>query len=439
MHIHRSSIHIRTSPVKLENHYRVADLRNIMASIFSIGVPKVNTTGRLIRLCKVPKNHNVAQVAFMKRLVNQEPRKKPPPFPYWKKSYNMFYQLMDPMTYRFDDNSKLIVVDGLPAVGKTKLCEQLAKEFGLLYMPAPIHEEIYINQYKEDLRKLDPQLPFLCQSFDLKRFCENPNDKRAAFFQLSYFLMRFEQYTHALLHLLSTGQGVILDRCVYSDIVFATAMCNVGYIRNEVLKVIKHVRKIGLQYILRPHVIIYLDVPVETVKDKIKQRGISYEVNSKVFTTQYLSDLEKQYKEQYLKVLSNHSHLLIYDWSKGVNYMDLCDNIESLDLNSTDEKLTDWIFESTSELTELRYLYDNNIYSIYCHMYRRVEDVDWPRELYWTPDEAGTREELYEQVPGEIYDYGYNTFFKDKVFWKIPDRTFQTIRRSPRDFINRTF
>lgn len=34
----------------------------------------------------------------------------------------------------------------------------------------------------------------------------------------------------ALAHLLSTGQGVVLDRCVYSDFVFAEAMASQGYI-----------------------------------------------------------------------------------------------------------------------------------------------------------------------------------------------------------------
>lgn len=43
-------------------------------------------------------------------------------------------------------------------------------------------------------------------------------------------LCRFNQYIDALAHVLSTGQGVVLDRCCYSDFVFLEAMFSQGYI-----------------------------------------------------------------------------------------------------------------------------------------------------------------------------------------------------------------
>lgn len=45
---------------------------------------------------------------------------------------------------------------------------------------------------------------------------------------IPYF--RLSQYIDALAHLLSTGQGVILDRSVYSDFVFTEAMFSQGYL-----------------------------------------------------------------------------------------------------------------------------------------------------------------------------------------------------------------
>lgn len=154
-------------------------------------------------------------------------------------------------------------------MGKTKFCTELAKQFGLLYIPAPIHEECYINKYGVDLSESDSELPHFCNTFNLEKFCKNPKDTRTAYFQHLYLLMRFEQYVNALLHIFSTGQGVILDRCVYSDIAFAKAMVNAGYLSNEVFKVYMHVRDIGLSYLLRPQVVIYLDVPAELVKVKL--------------------------------------------------------------------------------------------------------------------------------------------------------------------------
>lgn len=37
----------------------------------------------------------------------------------------------------------------------------------------------------------------------------------------------------ALAHVFSTGQGVVLDRCVYSDFVFLEAMYSHGYISKK--------------------------------------------------------------------------------------------------------------------------------------------------------------------------------------------------------------
>ncbi|XP_076684195.1 NADH dehydrogenase (ubiquinone) subunit ND-42 [Andrena cerasifolii] len=410
-----------------------------MASIFSVGVRKVSTVGCLTRLCKISKNHNATQVAFMVRLAHQEPRKKPAPFPYWKKKYNMFYQLIDPMTYRFDENTRIMVVDGLPAVGKSKLCKQLANEFGLLYMPAPAHEEYYVNSYGFDTRQLDPQLPSLARSYDLERFHQNPTDKRVAFFQLLYFLMRFEQYANSLLHLLSTGQGVILDRSVYSNFVFGTAMVNAGYISKDTLNVITHMTNKGMQYLLRPHLSIYLDVPLELVKEKIKERGVPYEVNSKAFTPSYLADLEKIYKDRYLKETAHSSHLLIYDWSKEGNVEDIVEDIEALDFdNEVDGKLTDWTFASISDVVSHRRTYDENMSQLYNEMYRDDERVNWPRELYLTAEEQETVDNVFETCASEAFASGYNPYVGDSVYFKSPGVVNTGIRRNPRDFENRT-
>lgn len=44
---------------------------------------------------------------------------------------------------------------------------------------------------------------------------------------------RYSQYIDAITHVLSTGQGVVLDRCVYSDFVFLEAMFSQGYVNKR--------------------------------------------------------------------------------------------------------------------------------------------------------------------------------------------------------------
>lgn len=206
------------------------------------------------------------QVAFMKRLALCDPVHKPAPFKYWEKFQSPFQMLKTSFVMRYDENTRIIVVDGPPAVGKTKLCEKLAEEFGMLYMPPPGHDELYINPHGYDLREMDSKLPLHAQSYDLERFLANPNDVRVSFFQLLYYLMRFEQYGNAILHVLSTGQGVVLNRCAYSDIVFMEAMLKSGYITKEAMSQYMFMNNKGCKALFRPHLIIYLDVPPELVK-----------------------------------------------------------------------------------------------------------------------------------------------------------------------------
>jgi len=52
---------------------------------------------------------------------------------------------------------------------------------------------------------------------------------------------------------------------------------------------------------MKPHLVIYLDVPVPVIQKRIKERDFPHEVNSEVFKQQYLSDMEYFYKQRYLK------------------------------------------------------------------------------------------------------------------------------------------
>lgn len=61
------------------------------------------------------------------------------------------------------------------------------------------------------------------------------------------------------------------------------------------------VRKNSIQELLRPHLVIYLDVTVNKVIENVKKRAIPYEKNSPVLTPQYLGVMERVYKQNYLK------------------------------------------------------------------------------------------------------------------------------------------
>lgn len=95
------------------------------------------------------------------------------------------------------------------------------------------------------------------------------------------------------------------------------------------------------------------------LQERIRKRGNSDEINSKVFTKKYLSDLDNGVKEKCFSWLTKHSEILVYDWNKGGNVKDIADDIENLDLeeSETKTKFSDWIFRDTHYLNDMLYSY----------------------------------------------------------------------------------
>ena len=116
----------------------------------------------------------------------KEKREKPAPFPYLEKRYRQWHEMVDKTTLRLDENSKLIVVEGAHAIGKSKFAKELAEEFDMVYMPPPDMSQIYIHPtYKDiDFRKWNDLYPSFVslKSFLLKR---KVFDKKMCFFFFS--------------------------------------------------------------------------------------------------------------------------------------------------------------------------------------------------------------------------------------------------------------
>lgn len=136
---------------------------------------------------------------------------RPTPFPYKTKRYNMWRAwLQDTTTHRFDENTKIIVVEGPIAAGKTAFAKSLAEDLDMLHMPEITMDDLYINSYGYDLRKLDPQLPASAKSYDEKNFCVEPKQENTATFQIVKYSLRYSQYIDALAHLMNTGVYIFM-------------------------------------------------------------------------------------------------------------------------------------------------------------------------------------------------------------------------------------
>jgi len=285
----------------------------------------------------------------------------------------------------------------------------------MLYMPEVNMDMFYINSYGYDMRQLDPQLPESCRSYDHVNFCREPNNPLAAQYQIRMYMLRYSQYVDALMHLLSTGQGVVLDRSCFSDMVFMEAMARNGYLSRGARSVYHEVRQNTIGELLRPHLVIYLDCNVEAVKQRIKARNLEHEVKSTVFNDAYLSDMESIYKQQYLKEISSHAEILIYDWTAGGETEVVVEDIERIkfeqfEVDPHDKKMQDWRFTLESEWIEARIKYCNQK----CDLmnYFNVPRFDVP-ELLRNPDDGKTYRDVWYNAPGMKYLHGYNADMGD--------------------------
>lgn len=350
---------------------------------------------------------------------------KPKPWNYNERSFNYFHYLYDKTTARLDENSKVIVVEGPVAAGKSKFAKEIAKSFGMLYYPEANLDMEYFTKYGYDLRKLDPLLPPDCRSFDVMDFLKNPTHKLVARMQIQQYIVKFSQYIDALAHILSTGQGVVLDRCVYSDFVFVEAMFKQKYLSRAAYKKYYEYRDNTLLELLRPHLVIYLDVPVPKVIENVQKRSISYEKNSTVLNEKYLGVMEQSYKHKYLKEISKHSELLVYDWSVEGDMEIVVEDIEAVDFTKYDynaPKENDWSHDLEEDYAYLRHWYaDKKIrYMTLCN----IDDYSVP-ELIVDAEDARAYHTVMAEAPGEKYEQGYNSPMGDGGLlfkWSLPKR-----------------
>lgn len=377
-----------------------------MASIVRISVNKCVGKGLLANL-------NLQAIRTITTKLEDLPP-KPKPWDYNRKGFNLLTSLYDKTTSRLDENSKIIVVEGPVASGKSKFAKEVAKSFGMLYLPEANLDMNYINSYGYDLRKLDSLLAPDCRSFDIMDFLRNPKHKLAARMQIQQYIVRLSQYVDALAHVLSTGQGVVLDRCVYSDFVFAESMFKHGFLSKPAKTKYYEYRDNTLPELMRPHLVIYLDVPVPKVLDNIKKRNINYEVNSPVLNEKYLTTMEQNYKQNYLKEISQHAEMLVYDWSVEGDMEIVVEDIEGIDFNrydTYDAKLKDWDKRSEEEWNISRNYYADkkDVVMSFC----AIPCLEVP-ELVVDAMDADQFHKVMNSAPGEEYTQGYNESMGDK-------------------------
>uniref|UniRef100_A0A671STY9 NADH dehydrogenase [ubiquinone] 1 alpha subcomplex subunit 10, mitochondrial n=1 Tax=Sinocyclocheilus anshuiensis TaxID=1608454 RepID=A0A671STY9_9TELE len=224
------------------------------------------------------------------------------------------YALGERTTSRFKENSKIISIDGNLACGKGALAQKLSDKLGMLYMPEPdIH---YVDKMTKEKVPLDKAFNGNCS---LEKFYLEPkaSDGNSYRLQCWMYLMRLLQYSDAVEHLLSTGQGVILERSPFSDIVFLEAMFKEGFIRKQCVDHYNEVKGVSICEFLPPHLVVYVDLPAEEVQKNLKASG-------KVSHAELVN-----FKNLYL-IFSEEAEVLAYDATQAQDIERVVEDIEYL-------------------------------------------------------------------------------------------------------------
>lgn len=129
-----------------------------------------------------------------------------PPWPYKEKGYRWYHHYIDRTTKRFDENTKLICVEGNIGSGTHKFAKELAEVLGFYFIPAPTTDIITTNGYGQDMRQFYHLFPERFQYFDREMFYKMPHkSQNVILMSFIWSALKQEAYANALAHILNTG------------------------------------------------------------------------------------------------------------------------------------------------------------------------------------------------------------------------------------------
>uniref|UniRef100_G3VQG0 NADH dehydrogenase [ubiquinone] 1 alpha subcomplex subunit 10, mitochondrial n=1 Tax=Sarcophilus harrisii TaxID=9305 RepID=G3VQG0_SARHA len=302
---------------------------------------------------------------------------------------------------RFTEKSKVITVDGNLGSGKGELAKQLAEKLGLRHFPEA--DVYYAEKNTGDGSILGPELGGNCS---LEKFYDNPRSSDGNTYRLQAWLYasRLLQYSDALEHLLSTGQGVVLERSAFSDFVFMEAMFKEGFVRKECMDHYTEIKRLTIPRFLPPHLVIYIDVPVPELLKRIQQKG---NVPEKKVTAAYLQHIEDAYKKIFLPEMSKKCEILEYTAKQAKDVGKILEDISYVPFDKGP-----WLEQNDRSLHRVRLLVQDK--------YDVVNYTTVPMYLPEITIGAHQCDRIYHQfkeLKGHKFAPGYNADVGDSWIW----------------------
>lgn len=180
-----------------------------------------------------------------------------------------------------------ISISGLIGAGKTTLAKSLAETLQLPLHLESVEDNSYLQAFYRDMKT---------NAYDLQLYLLN---------------QRFKQQQRVCWN----GQGGVQDRTIYEDSVFAKMLTDAGYMTPQNYKTYLALFETMSHLMIRPTIIVHLDVtPAESLR-RIKKRGRECE---KGITLEYLESLHQAY-EEYLQEVSKSIRVMRVDWNTPVS------------------------------------------------------------------------------------------------------------------------
>lgn len=335
------------------------------------------------------------------------------PYPYKEKSFGMFHQFFDNATRRMCDNSKIITVDGNVAVGKNEFAQRLAKEFDLQFIPAVPDSAVFkVPGNNFDIRELNQFVADKSMHmYDWEMFLKEENLTRGFVgrLQLQWYGKKLETYSMALKHLFHTGQGAVIVGSAYSDHVMAEAMRKCGYVTANYMDYYEMFVRNSLCELLKPHVSIFLDTPLELVKERLKKRGNATELASPVMSDKFLQSIDDIYKNKFIPKMSESGEVMEIDWTDVADDLDMdaiAVELEMLRLDATDAndpRFQDWYDLSEDKLSFYRRRFGSDQFMI--DYTTRPLPLHCP-EIMYNPEDYQQMNAVFNNHPAIKYAVG---------------------------------
>lgn len=322
------------------------------------------------------------------------------PWDYKKKRYGILGQLTDSTMRKLGENSLIISVEGNFGAGKSAFAKELANKIDFVYAREPDLEEHMhkmgsfskrdiINEYVKGNERYHVD--------SLDEWHSQPSFKKTIAVQHKYYIIRWMQMRTALLHLMSTGQGVVLERSVFSDSVIGQSLYENNLMSDEAYRFyMRDLIPNTIGELWRPHACIYLDMKPEECLQRIRQNGKSFEKESKVYTLDLLRSVDKNYKRLFLPEVRNHMHLLTLNGPSEASTEKVIEDLEMLDFED-ETKFHDWRVKRETTINLYRKVLSNHQ-----HCYSLVTApsgfIDVPEYLKYGEDYVTLQQKLNEDT-----------------------------------------